>query len=154
MSMFGASQMSSVVFVFMVGCGLVVGVELGHVFEGESVVFVDEVLCEGFVDFVCGCGVVVGFNGVVHVFCEDVCECFDCSVCRRVEVDVGGVIVECDGDVFHLLPFRGFVSTVPYVVVFVVVWCVWVEKVPSLFKERGEGVWVSCVFLVLVWCGW
>ena len=118
-------------------CGLVVGVGLGHVFEGEGVVFVDEVLCEGFVDFVCGCGVVVGFDGVVHVFCENVCECFDCSLGGGVDVEVGGVIVECDGDVFHLLPFRGFVSTVPYVVVFVVVWCVWVRSSPPFFK-RGD----------------
>ena len=85
---------------FIVVCFLVVGCVLG-VFEDEGVVGVDEVLCEGFVDVVCGCGVVVGFDGVVHVFCEDVCECFDCSLCGCVDVDVGGVAVECDGDVLH-----------------------------------------------------
>ena len=100
MSMFGASQMRRVVFVFMVVCFLVVGL-VGGVFEDEGVVGVDEVLCEDFVDFVCVGSVAGGLGGIVHVFCEDMCEGFDCSLGGGVDVDVGGVAVECDGNVFH-----------------------------------------------------
>ena len=90
---------------FMVVCFLVVGCVWG-VFEDEGVVCVDEVFGEGFVDVICSSGVAGGLGGIVHVFCEDVCEGFDCSLGGGVDVDVGGVTVKCDGDVVHwVLPF-------------------------------------------------
>lgn len=141
MSMFGASQMRRVVFVFMVVCFLVVGL-VGGVFEDEGVVCVDEVFGECFVDVVCPGGVVGCLGGVVHVFCEDACECFDCSLGGGVDVDVGGVTVECDGDVFHwVLPFvSGFGFDCTLCGGFCGMWvCSGQKNPPPLSLERGRG---------------
>ena len=126
---------------FMVVWFLVVGL-VGGVFEDEGVVRVDEVLCEDFVDFVCVGSVAGGLGGIVHVFCEDMCEGFDCSLGGGVDVDVGGVAVECDGNVFHWCCLSCLVLglIVPYVVVFVVCGCVLGREVYFFFGGGGSEV--------------
>lgn len=129
---------------FMVVCFLVVGF---GVFEDEGVVGVDEVCGECFVDVVRPGGVGGVLGGVVHVFCEDVCECFDCSLGGGVDVDVGGVAVECDGDVVHwVLPFVfGFGFDCTLCGGFCGVWVCFGQRSSLLFLEEvGLSTHFSC----------